>query len=54
MRNIGFQTGTVDFNPNSDVQGTDDDAVFAKQRQAYSNQSAWSATASRWGTGSSG
>ena len=38
---IGFQTGTVmNFNPNSDVQGTDDDAVFAKQRQAYSNQSA--------------
>ena len=38
---IGFQTGTVaSFNPNSDVQGTDDDAVFAKQRQAYSNQSA--------------
>lgn len=38
---IGFQTGSVaSFNPNADVQNTDDDAVFDKQRQQTPGQSA--------------
>lgn len=37
---IGFENGVVaNFNPNADVQNTDDDAVFDKQRESHFGQS---------------